>query len=260
MKRLQGIRVLITRSREQAPELARLLEAEGAEAISIPAIEIVPPQSWGPLDKALKKVPAYDWLILTSVNGVRALERRMKEVEVDVGLLRRLKVAAIGPATAAACEKLGLKVTVVPEEYVAESVVAALQGQVNGKRALLVRAKEARDVIPKDLRAAGAEVDVAEAYETILPKNSTAKLNEVLADPGRRPHVITFTSSSTARNFVAMLGKGKSPREQLQGIKLASIGPVTSETLRGVGLWVDVEAKEYTMNGVVDCLVQLTQR
>lgn len=255
-QRLQGIRVLITRAREQAPELARLLEAEGAEAISIPAIEIVPPQSWGPLDKALKKIPAYDWLILTSVNGVRALERRMKEAEVDVGLLRSLKVAAIGPATAAVCEKLGLKVAVVPEEYVAESVVAALRASISGKRVLLVRAKEARDVIPKELRAAGAEVDVAEAYETILPKNSAAKLHELLNDPARRPHVITFTSSSTARNFVAMLGKGKSPRERLKGIKLASIGPVTSETLRGVGLWVDVEAKEFTMAGLVDALAE----
>jgi uroporphyrinogen-III synthase len=248
--RLQGKRILITRSREQAPALAKLFEAEGATVISIPTIEIVPPQSFQPLDKALKKIHAYDWLILTSVNGVEALRRRMDKVEVDAGLLRRLKIAAIGPATAAAVEALSAKVEVVPEEYVAESVVDALRSRVFGKKILLVRAKVARDVIPQELRKAGAEVDVAEAYETVIPLNSRAKLTETLTG-SEWPDLITFTSSSTVKNFMALLPQGTSPKELLKDIKLASIGPVTSKTLREVGLWVDVEAGEYTIQGLV---------
>lgn len=252
--RLQGKRILITRSREQAAALAKLFEAEGASVSSIPTIEIVPPQSFQPLDKALKKIHAYDWLILTSVNGVEALRRRMDKIEIDGGLLRRLKIAAIGPATASAVEALGARVDVVPEEYVAESVVDALRSRVFGMKILLVRAKVARDVIPNELRKAGAEVDVAEAYETIIPVNSRAKLAESLSSP-ERPDVITFTSSSTVKNFVALLPQGASPKALLKGIKLASIGPVTSNTLCEVGLWVDVEAKEYTVQGLVNTIV-----
>jgi uroporphyrinogen-III synthase len=252
-RRLEGKRILITRSREQAPALAKLFETESATVISIPTIEIIPPQSFQPLDKALKKIHAYDWLILTSVNGVQALQRRMEKAEIDAGLLRRMKIAAIGPATASALEALGAKIEVVPEEYVAESVVDALRNRIFGKNVLLIRAKVARDVIPQELRKAGAEVDVAEAYQTVIPANSRAKLAEALATP-ERPDVITFTSSSTARNFVALLPHGASPKELLKNIKLASIGPVTSATLRESGLWVDIEAKEYTMPGLVNAI------
>jgi uroporphyrinogen-III synthase len=250
MSTLAGKRIVITRALPQAPALATLLEAKGATAIVIPAIEIVPPQSFQPLDKALKKIQSYDWLILTSVNGVTALRKRMDKAGMDAGLLRPMRICAIGPATKAEIEKqLGLKVAVMPEEYVAESVVAALRKQVAGQNILLVRAKVARDVIPKELRKAGAEVDVAEAYETTLPVNSATKLQELLE--GKRADAVTFTSSSTARNFVALLPKNQSPKELLQGIALASIGPVTSETLREVGLWIDVEADTYTMEGLV---------
>ena len=252
-KPLIGKTVLITRAREQAPELARLLEAAGAKSISVPTIEIAPPQSFQPLDRALKKIPSYDWLILTSVNGVTALSRRLDKAGMDAGLLRPLKIAAIGPATQAAIHKLGLKVQVVPEQYVAEAVVAALRGQIKGKNVLLVRAKVARDVIPQELRKAGAEVDVVEAYETVLPANSSERLRELL-EGDDRPNMITFTSSSTAKNFIALLPQGKSPKELLAGIQVASIGPVTSQTLREVGLWVDIEAKEYSMEGLVAAL------
>jgi uroporphyrinogen-III synthase len=251
---LAGKRIVITRAHEQAPALAKLLEERSAEAISIPTIEIVPPQSFQPLDKAIKKVQSFDWLILTSVNGVTALRRRMDRAGVDSGLLRHLKVCSIGPATKAEIEKeLGLKVDLVPEEYVAESVVKALRDQIGGKNVLLVRAKVARDVIPNELRKAGAEVDVVEAYETVLPVNSAARLKELLASDNR-PHAITFTSSSTARNFVALLPKGGSPKDLLRDIALASIGPVTSGTLREVGFWVDMEARDYTMEGLVAAL------
>jgi len=245
-----SLRVLITRSRDQAPALAKLFEAAGAEVISIPTIEIVPPQSFQPLDKALKKIQSYDWLILTSVNGVRALEKRMEKSDLDAGLLRRLKVAAIGPATKSAAEALGLKVQLVPEEYVAEAVVKALRQEVRGKNVLLMRAKIARDVIPQELRKAGATVDVVEAYETVVPVNAGDRIAAVLSGD-ERPDVITFTSSSTARNFVSLLPRNKSPRELLAGVRLASIGPVTSATLKEIGLWVDVEAMVYTMEGLV---------
>lgn len=253
MSALAGKRIVVTRALPQAPALATLLEAQGATTILIPAIEIVPPQSFQPLDKALKKIQSYDWLILTSVNGVTALRKRMEKAGMDAGLLRPMRICAIGPATKAEIEKqLGLKVAVMPEEYVAESVVAALRKQVAGQNVLLVRAKVARDLIPTELRKAGAEVDVAEAYQTILPVNSETKLQELLE--GERADAVTFTSSSTAKNFVALLPKNQSPKELLQGIALASIGPITSDTLREVGLWIDVEADTYTMEGLVAAL------
>ena len=253
---LLGKRILITRAHHQAAEMARELEALGATVISIPTIEIRPPQSFQPLDKALKKIPAYDWLVLTSVNGVSALSKRLDKVEMHPGMLRHLSVAAIGPATRDAIEKLGLKVTVTPDEYIAESVVSALKEKVAGKRVLLIRAKVARDVIPQELRKAGAEVDVAEAYETVVPTNSADKLRALLADESARPHIITFTSSSTATNFVTLLGSGVSPKTALQGIMLASIGPVTTATLRDAGLAADIEATDYTIPGLIAAIVQ----
>ena len=251
--RLTGKRILITRSREQAGALARLFEAEGAQVLSVPTIEIVPPQSFQPLDKALKKIHSYDWLILTSVNGVQSLQRRMERAAIEPGLLRRLNVVAIGPATKTALEAIGIRVDHVPSEYVAEALVETLRDRVCGKKILLVRAKVARDVIPQQLRKFGADVDVAEAYETTIPPNARVKLRDALS-AGQRPDVITFTSSSTARNFVILLEPGTSPKDRLQGIKLAAIGPVTSDTLREVGLWVDIEATDYTMPGLVEAV------
>ncbi len=253
---LAGKRILITRAHHQAAEMQRALEALGAAVISIPTIEIRPPQSFQPLDKALKKIPAYDWLILTSVNGVNALNKRLDKVEMHPGMLKHLKIAAIGPATRDAIEGLRLKVTVMPEEYVAESVVSALKDKVNGQRVLLIRAKVARDVIPQELRKAGAEVDVAEAYETVVPTNSAEKLRAVLADETQRPNIITFTSSSTASNFVTLLGPGVSPKDALQGITLASIGPVTTMTLSGNGLHAHIQSADHTIHGLIAAIVQ----
>jgi uroporphyrinogen-III synthase len=139
----------------------------------------------------------------------------------------------------------------VPKEYVAESVVRSLRRRVKGKRVLLVRAKVARDVIPRELRKAGAHVDVVEAYETVVPESSRKRLRGALANPRRRPHVVTFTSSSTVRNFVGLAG---SRAQTLDGISFASIGPVTSATLREFGLRVDISAAEYTIPGLVDAI------
>ncbi len=257
-------RILIGRARHQAGTLASALRERGAEVLEIPFIEIRPPRSYRPLDQSLKRIAQYDWLILTSANGVEALWARMNKLRIPARSLRHLKVAAIGPATRYATEKRGLHVDVVPEEYVAESVVKSLRRRVKGQRVLLARARVARDVIPRKLRQLGAQVDVVEAYQTVLPESSRKKLRAVLDDPEARPTIITFTSSSTVRNFVALLnsrvqvhdGQGsRSNRNLLAGIQLASIGPVTSATMRQLGLPVHIQASQYTIPGLVQAIV-----
>ena len=249
-KALRGLRILVGRTRHQASALSSGLKALGADVIEIPFIEIGPPQSYTPLDSALKKLEEYDWLILTSVNGVDALETRLKKLRISPSALKRLKIAAIGPSTRDRIEALGLQVAVVPDRYIAESVVESLRDKVEGKRVLLARAKVARDVIPRQLRKMGATVDVVEAYETVLPRASRSALRQIMNDANARPHVVTFTSSSTVRNFVALLGgRGRPPH--MDSLKFASIGPITSATLRELGLPVHIEATEYTIPGLV---------
>jgi uroporphyrinogen-III synthase len=250
---LAGLRIVVGRACQQASALSSGLRELGADVIEIPFIEIRKPLSYQPLDSALKNLLDYDWLILTSVNGVEALLDRLNKLSLTNKHLKHLKVAAIGPATEKAIEKRGIKVNVVPEEYVAESVVKRLRNQVAGKRVLLARARVARDVIPRELRKLGAKVDVVEAYETVIPQSSRTRLRAILKDSKRRPHVITFTSSSTVRNFVALLGRNP----QLDGIRMASIGPITSSTLRELGLPVDVEATEYTIPGLIKALARV---
>jgi uroporphyrinogen-III synthase len=269
---LIGVRVLVGRARHQAGALSTELSKLGATVLEIPFIEIRKPRSFKPLDEALSNLPGYDWLILTSVNGVDAMWERLEKLKLG-GVLHRegrdlnhavkaakkksrsaaatLHIAAIGPATQKAIEGRGAKVAVVPKEYVAESVVRSLRDRVKGKRVLLVRAKIARDVIPRELRQAGALVDVVEAYETVVPRSSRLRLRKALAHPRRRPHVITFTSSSTVKNFVALLGKQK---PSFAGTLFASIGPVTSATLRELGLPVDIAAKEFTIPGLIEAI------
>jgi uroporphyrinogen-III synthase len=253
---LIGCRVLVSRATQQAGALSSTLRELGCEVIEIPFIEIRRPSSYRPLDSALRTLASYDWLILTSVNGVDALFERMARNKIGVSALAHLKVAAIGPATRNAIEQQGLTVSITPKEYVAESVVASLQRKVRGRRVLVVRAKVARDIIPRELRRAGAHVDVVEAYETVTPKSSGKRLRGLLANRARRPHAITFTSSSTVKNFVQLLGL-RGARAALRkpahrsGVHTASIGPVTSATLREFGLPVDIEAREYTIPGLV---------
>ena len=262
---LAGCRVLVSRAKKQAGALSSALRELGCQVIEIPFIEIRKPSSYQPLDSASRNLATYDWLILTSVNGVDALFERLAKKRIDVSALAHLKIVAIGPATRKAIEQHGLRVAVTPKEYVAESVVASLHRRVKGKRALLVRAKVARDVIPRELRKAGAIVDVVEAYETVAPKSSEKRLRAVLTSKTQRPHAITFTSSSTVKNFVGLLGL-RSARAALkkpphhQGIHTASIGPVTSATLCEFGLPVDIEAKEYTIPGLVAAIVEASKQ
>lgn len=249
---LQGVRVLVGRARHQAGALSSGLRKLGAEVVEIPFIEIRRPRSYKPLDTTLKNLEAYDWLILTSVNGVEALWERLAKLRISKKQLKHLKIAAIGPATRKAIEKRGLKVDIVPEEYVAESVVKSLRSKVRGKRILLARARVARDVIPRELRKLGARVDVVEAYETVVPTASRTRLRAMMKNPARRPHVITFTSSSTVRNFAGLAGK--IPPAVRKGMILASIGPVTSATLAELNLGADIEAKEYTIPGLIQAI------
>jgi uroporphyrinogen-III synthase len=251
---LSGVRVLVGRARHQAGALSAELRKLGAAVIEIPFIEIRKPRSFKPLDSALKNLSKYDWLILTSVNGVEAMWERLARLKLSKEKLKHLHIAAIGPATKKAIESRGGKVDVVPKEYVAESVVRSLRKRVKGKRVLLVRAKVARDVIPRELRKSGSHVDVIEAYETVVPQSSGARLQRAFANPRRRPNVVTFTSSSTVKNFVELLGRRKERSVQLDGILMASIGPVTSSMLRKLGLKVDIAAKEFTIPGLAEAI------
>lgn len=251
---LAGVRVLVGRARHQAGALSAELRKLGATVLEIPFIEIRKPRSFQALDSALKNLSRYDWLILTSVNGVEAMWERTRKLNLTKRTLAHLRIAAIGPATKKAIEQRGVKVDVVPKEYVAESVVRSLKSKVKGKRVLLVRAKVARDVIPKELRRAGAQVDVVEAYETVVPESSRIRLRKVLENPRRRPHVVTFTSSSTVRNFADLLGASRNLTCDLADIQMASIGPVTSSTLLEVGMPVDIAAKEFTIPGLVEAI------
>src|SRR5882762_4310594 len=237
---LAGTRILVGRARHQAGSLSASLRSLGATVIEIPFIEVRKPQSYRPLDEALKNIRNYDWLILTSANGVEAMWERFRKLRLTRRTLKHLQIAAIGPATKRAIVKHGLKVKMVPEEYVAESVVKGLRDKVNGKRVVLIRAKVARDVIPDELRAAGAEVNVVEAYETVVPKKSRERLRALMKNTTRRPHLVTFTSSSTVRNFAELLGP--TGTRSLRDVQLASIGPITSATLRELQLPVAIEA------------------
>jgi uroporphyrinogen-III synthase len=250
---LRDTRILVGRARHQAGTLSASLRGLGAKVIEIPFIEIRRPASYDPLDAALKNLKTYDWLILTSANGVEAMWGRLRKLRIARKSLKHLQIAAIGPATKKAIVKHGLKVKMVPEEYVAESVVKGLRDKVNDKRVLLVRAKVARDVIPEELRAAGAQVDVVEAYETVVPEKSRARLRALMKDASRRPHVVTFTSSSTARNFAELIGAARA--RSMKKVQFASIGPVTSGTLRELGLEVRIEAREFTMGGLIRAIV-----
>ena len=268
---LEGMRVLVGRARHQASALSAGLKALGAEVIEIPFIEIRKPRSYAAFDRALKQIAEYDWLILTSVNGVEALAARFVRRRIPVARLRHLRIAAIGPATRQEIEQLGLKVAVMPPRYVAESVVESIRGKVEGKRVLLARAKVARDVIPRELRKMGARVDVVEAYQTVVPQSSRTRLRGLMRDAKKRPQVVTFTSSSSVKNFVELLrGQPCRPRQAkktapagdplprfsvLDGIQMASIGPVTSATLREMGLSVNIEAQEYTIPGLIRAIV-----
>ena len=248
---LFGKRIVITRAREQATALRDALEGLGAEVIELPTIEIRDPKSWEPLDQAIRRIEEFDYLLVTSANGVRQLLARLAALGRDVRDLKGIKIGAIGPATAAEFSKVGITVDFVPREYQAEGLLEALGGcDLRGKAFLIPRAKLARDVLPRSLAERGAHVEVVEAYETVPPKLTSGEIGRIL-NPS--PDAMTFTSSSTAANFARVVGK-RGIEHRLKGVQLASIGPITSATLRKLGLRVAIEAEESTIPSLVEAI------
>ena len=245
---LFGQTVVVTRAREQAPALAERLHDLGANVVELPTIEIRRAPDPSALDRAIEQLADYDWLIFTSVNGVRFFLERLDRSDRDLRSIRG-SLCAIGPATRDALEHLHLKVALIGKEYVAESLLKAFEPiDLRGKRVLIARAAVARDVLPVELARRGAKVDVIPAYETIVPADLAALARKVLQDSP--PDWITFTSSSTVRNLMETIDPSV-----LNGVKVASIGPVTSATARDFGLNVTTEASEYTVAGLVDGII-----
>jgi uroporphyrinogen III methyltransferase/synthase len=248
---LSGRRIVVTRAREQADALSARLRELGADAIELPTIEIRPPSDPAPLERAIAELGTYDWLIFTSANGVRHFVSALDRSPADWRSLRA-KICAIGPATRAALEALHLKVDLMGAEYVAEGLVEAFAPyDLAGKRVLLPRVKVARDLVPVELAKRGAEVDVVEAYQTAMPAEAEAR-GWAIFSAQHKPDWVTVTSSSTARNLVSAVGK-----EALAGVRIASIGPVTSRTVRDLGLEVAAEAKPYTVDALVEVMLRV---
>lgn len=250
---LFGRSVVVTRAREQASGLAQELARLGADVIQCPTIEISPLPDYAELDAAIARLSDYGWLIFTSVNGVRWFWKRLEATGKDSRALGLCRVAAIGPATAEALEARGIRPDFIPERYVAEGVVEGLlaRGTVDGVRMLLPRAAKAREVLPDELRKAGALVDVIAAYETIP---AAARKDEVLERmQAGSLDCITFGSSSTVENFLSLI-----PAETLRAhpdVRLAAIGPVTAKTLETHGLPCHIMPEEYTIPALVQALV-----
>ena len=251
---LLGKRIVVTRARQQASDLVRLLSDHGAECLEYPTIKIVTPRDPQPLKKAVESLSEYDWIIFTSVNGVIYFFDQLFATGKDVRALGRMQTAAIGPATARQLFEYGLTSDIVPETYRAESVVEAF-GKVNlkGKKILLPRAKEARPILPEELKKMGATVDEITAYETLKEAENRDDLVQNLKD--NSIDLITFTSSSTVRNFKALLPAEKFTK-LIKGVTIASIGPITSDTAKKLGFDVHITAEDYTIPGLVEAILQ----
>lgn len=252
---LSGRRIVVTRAKEQAEAFVSLLEAQGAEALCFPTIVVLPPTDLGPLDSALDRLATYDWCIFTSARGVEAVEDRLKGRGQGSEALSGRKLAAIGPKTAKALEDLGLKVDCMPEEYRAEAIISAIGPKTfAGSRFLLPRAKIAREVLPETIKALGGTIDVVEAYRTEAPESAeTAALAKRFS--AREIDAVTFTSSSTVTNFLALFETYGGPG-LLDGVTVACIGPITADTAKDAGLEPDVVAEDYTVEGLVEALIK----
>jgi uroporphyrinogen III methyltransferase/synthase len=250
-KPLFGQRIIVTRALAQAAEFSAKLQEAGAYVVELPVIELAPLADYTALDECIRRLESYDWVVLTSANAVEHFFARLSACERDVRAIRG-RICAIGPATREAIEAAHLRVDVVPDEHVAEGAVRAFSAfDMKGARVLLPRAAEARDVLPKALTEMGATVDIAEAYRNVIPKDAQQRIAEYLA-AGPRADWITFTSGSTVKNWLALAG-----RESLDGVRVASIGPATSEVARKHGLSVDVEATPCTTDGLIDAILRL---
>jgi uroporphyrinogen III methyltransferase / synthase len=248
---LFGRRIVVTRAREQASEFRRMLEALGAEVIEFPTIEVRPPESWEPLDLAIQSLDQYDWLLFTSVNGVRFFLERLHSSGKDIRDLKGVKIGAIGPKTAGMWRRFGIQPDLMPDEYRAEAVVESFRQEgVRGAKVLIPRAARAREVLPDELREAGARVDVVHAYRTISPDQDTGRIRELLKNGSI--DMVTFTSSSTVSNFVKMFeADGNRLQEWMQQVAVACIGPVTAKTAAENNFKVDLSPPQYTIDSLV---------
>lgn len=250
---LLGKRIVVTRARAQASDLVERLSRLGAECIECPTIEVVPPDNWQPLDQALTALDTYQWLVFTSANGVTYFFERLFKQGLDTRALGHLNTAAIGPVTAQRMRDFGLNTDIMPESYQAESVIEAFSDQsVNGKRMLLPRAKEARPILPLELKRMGATVDEVTTYQTIQTTVERTDLIDRLQSG--RIDMVTFTSSSTVRNFKALLPEA-SAAALMQPVAVACIGPITAETAESLGFSTDIVAQNFTIDGLCEAIV-----
>ena len=251
---LMGRSIVVTRSREQASDLVKRLSDLGAECLECPTITVVPPDDLKPLDMAIENLSSYDWMMFTSVNGVNFFFNRLFEKNNDVRALNNIHTAVIGPATAKRLFDFGLKSDIIPESYRGESVVKAFaRKDISGKRILLPRAKEARQVLPLELRKMGAVVDDITAYCNQAVKDDADIVLKRLKE--RTIDMITFTSSSTVKNFRALL-PSEGLKRLMQGVSIASIGPITADTARDLGFDVHIVAESYTIVGLCEAIQQ----
>jgi len=249
---LAGRVVVITRAQGQAGRFATLLEQAGARVIVAPTIVIDPPDSWNPVDAALARSTDYQWVIFTSVNGVEMVRQRLEQTGYGREKLRACRVAAIGPATAEVLTAWGLPPEVVPAEYIAEDLAARLKSLINANdRVLLLRAAEARDVLVRELEAMGARVDEMAVYRTRAATERAADLRDALRR--RAVDVVTFTSSSTVRNFAALWTPDEL-RSLMDSVTVACIGPITRATASAFGLRTHVMPTEYTIPALASAI------
>jgi len=247
-KPLFGKTIIVTRAREQASDFLEKLSQLGAECIQFPTIRLIGPESWDGMDRGLADLESYDWLLFTSVNGVRYFLERLKTHGKDVRAIKGIQIGAIGPKTADAWRRYGIEPDLVPDEYRAEAIVASMKASgIEGKKILLPRAAQARAVLPRELRKMGARVDVVEAYRTVKPKQDVKRVRDLLEK--KRIHMVTFTSSSTVHNFVAMFEEESETLQQwMAHVRVACIGPITAATATEKGFSVDVVPDEYTID------------
>jgi uroporphyrinogen III methyltransferase / synthase len=254
-KPLFGKRVVLTRAQEQAKEFSQLLAAYGAEPVEAPTIQIVSPASWQAIDQAVSRLNTYQWLIFTSVNGVRPFMDRLHAAGKDARALAGLRLCAIGPRTAQELGTYGLTPDVVPAEFQAEGVIAALtQVGIRGSHILIPRAEVAREILPEQLRELGATVEVIPVYRTIAPALDVASLTQQFHDG--RVAAVTFTSSSTVRNFVELFDGREAVRSLLAEVVVACIGPITARTAEEYGLTVTVMPAENTVPALAEAIVR----
>jgi uroporphyrinogen III methyltransferase/synthase len=256
---LFGQTIAVTRTRQQASDLAQQLEELGARVIEAPTIELVPPSDWAAVDQSLHAAAQFDWIIFTSQNGVAFTKQRLLDLHLDARAFGQARIAAIGDATAAAIRQhLCLNVDLCPTSFVAEALADELlrQNQIQGKRFLLLRADIARPILREKLQQNGAaDVRDVPIYHTRVADSLPPTLLEALAE--KHVHWITFTSSSTARNFVTLLGSDYAAR--LRDVKIASIGPITTATLRELQIPVTVQAQQFNLPGLIDAIVAATK-